>query len=120
MEGDFNELLGAVDLGIDIRLSAGADVAVDAGDVGVRGDLVGRKLRLHHVAGAAAELRRIHVLRAVIAGRGHDEEVDDGEDENDVEPVAKAAVVEIDPGKRGGNLAGLLELPAPHEECRRE
>ena len=69
------------------------------------------------MAGAAAELRRIHILRAVIAGRGHDEEVDDGEYENDIEAVTKDAVVEIDAGKRGGNLAGLLQLSAPYENA---
>ena len=120
MERDFNELLGAVDLGIDVGLSAGSDVAIDAGHVGVRRDLVGRKLRLHHMAGTAAELRRIHVLRAVIAGRGDDEKIDDGENENDVEPVTEVAVVEIDAGKRGGNLAGFLQLSAPQTECRWE
>ena len=50
MEGDFKKLLGAVHLGAEVGFGAGADVAVDAGHMRVRGDLVGRVLGMHHVA----------------------------------------------------------------------
>ena len=112
VERDFKQLLGAVHLGAEVSFGAGADVALDAGHVGVRGDLIGRVLRRHHVAGCAAELRRIHVLRAVIAGRGDHQEIDDGGHQHNVDAVAEDAIVEIDPGKYGGNLAGFLQRPA--------
>src|ERR1700677_520389 len=57
MEADLNQLLGAIYFGVDEGLSAGADVAIDAGHMRVRRDLVGRPLGLHHMAGAAAEFR---------------------------------------------------------------
>ena len=81
------------------------------------GDLVGRVLRRHHVAGAAAELRRIHIGCAVIAGGGNDEQVHDRGDEHDVEAVAEDAVVEIDPGKLGRDLAGFEQLAAAHPDA---
>ena len=92
-------------------------MALDAGHVGVRRDLVGRVFRRHHVAGAAAKLRRIHIGGAVIAGRSHHQEVDDGGHQNDVDTVAEDGIVEIDPGKRGGNLTGPLQFLAAQEHA---
>ena len=117
MKADFNELLGAVDLGAEVGLRAGADVALDAGNVRVRRDFIRRVLRRHHVAGAAAKLRRIHIRCAVIAGGGDDEQIDDRCDEDDVEAVAEDAIVEIDAGKLGGNLAGFEQLAAAHPDA---
>ena len=112
VERDFKQLLGAVDLGVEVSFRAGADVALDAGHVGMRRDLIGRVLRRHHVAGCAAELRRIHVLRAVIAGCGDHQEIDDGGHQHNVDAVAEDAIVEVDAGKYSGNLTGFLQCPA--------
>ena len=112
MERNFNQLLGAVHLGAEVGLGSGADVALDAGHMGVRGDLVGRVFGRHYMAGAAAELRGIHVLRAVIAGRGDYQEIDDGGHQHDVDAVAEDAIIEVDPGKYGGNLTRFLQCPA--------
>ncbi len=114
---DFNKLLGAVDLGVDVSLRAGADVALDAGHMRVRGDLIGRVFGRHHVTGCAAKLRGIHVLRAVIAGRGHNQEIDDGGHQHNIDAVAKDAIVEIDPGKCGGNLTRFLQRPTAQEHA---
>ena len=105
IDADFNQLLSAVHLGFKIGLCARADVAGDAIDVRVRGDFVGGVLGMHDMAGLTAKLRRIHVGCATITGNGNHEKVDDGGDENDVEAVAEDAVVEINPGKRNGNLS---------------
>jgi len=85
--------------------------------MGVRRDFVGRELGIHHVAGSAAELRRIHILRTVIAGRGHNQEIDNGGHQHNVDAVAEDAIVEIDPGKFGGNLTRLFERPAAQEHA---
>ena len=119
METDLNQLLGAVDFGVDESLSSRADVAIDAGHMRVRGDEVSRILRLHHMAGAAAEFRRIHIRRAVIAGGSDHKKIDDGSDKHNIDAVAKDAVVEIDPGKCDGNLSGFLELSAPQKYADR-
>ena len=75
---DLKKLLGAVHLGGKVRCRAGADVAGYAIHMRVRGDLVGRVLRVHHVARLAAELRRIHVGRAAITGYRNHQQVQDG------------------------------------------
>ena len=94
-------------------------MAIHAGHMGVRGDLVGRVLRVHHMAGLAAELRRIHVSRAAIAGHRDHQQVDDGGHQHDVQPVAEDAVVQIDLGKFGRNLPGLLQLSAAQKHAHR-
>ena len=109
VERDLDELLGSVDLGAHVGAGAGADVAGDAIDVGVRGDFVSGVLGMHHVAGLPAELGRIHIGRAAIAGHSDNQQVDDGGDEHDVDAMAEHAVVEIDFRKLRGNLAGFLE-----------
>ena len=117
MEGDFQDLLGAVHFGGEIRLEAGTDVAFNTRDVRVGPDLISRILRNHHVAGFAAKLRGVHVSGAAVTGDGNHEQIDNGSHKNDVEAVPKDAIVEIDAGKFGGNLTGYLQLLAPHEQA---
>jgi len=68
IERDLDELLGAVNFGAEVGFSTGADVTLDTGYMGVGGDLVGGVFRMHDVAGLAAELWRVHVSRAAVAG----------------------------------------------------
>jgi hypothetical protein len=117
MQRDLDQLLGAVNLGFEVGFRAGADVAIHAGHVGVGGNLVGGVLRMHHVAGLAAELRRIHVRRAAVAGHGDNQQVEDGSHQNDVHAVAEDPVVEIDLGKFQWNMPGLLQHLAPMEDA---
>ena len=56
VERDLDELFGAVDLGMDLRLHPGTDVALNAVHTGVRRYLVRGPLRRHHMAGLAAEV----------------------------------------------------------------
>ena len=55
--------------------------------------------------------------RAVIAGRGDNQEIDDGGHQHNIDAVAKDAIVEIDPGKLGGNLARFLQRPAAQKHA---
>ena len=84
------------------------------------------------MAGLAAKLRRIHVGCAAIAGDGHDKEINDCGHQDDIESMAEHSVIEVDLGKFGRNLAGLLQVlrrrktptgneyePAD-EQCRQE
>ena len=120
MKTDFNKLLGAVYLGGKIRSRARADVAVNARHMRVRGDVIGRVFRMHHMAGLPAKLRRIHVGGAAIAGYGHDQQVGDGSHKHDVKAVAKDPVVEIDLGKFSRNLPGFHELSAAQKHAHRD
>ncbi len=72
---------------------------------------------MHHVAGLPAELWRIHVRRAPIARHRHHQKVHDRSHQNDVQPMAKDLVVEIDLGKLGGNQSRLLQLSAPQKHA---
>ena len=119
MEGDFDKLLGAVHLGGKIRSRSRSDMAVHAGHMGVRRDFVGRELRMHHVAGLAAKLGRIHIRRPAIGSDGNNQQVDDGGHQDDVQAVAKDAIVQIYPGKFDRNLPGLLELSAAEKDADR-
>ncbi len=103
MRSDFNELLGSIHLGAQIGGSTGADVAIGAGHVRVSRYFVGGVLGMHHMAALTAELRRIHIRCAAIAGRSDDEQIDDGGYDHDVNAVAENGIVEIDLGKDGRN-----------------
>jgi hypothetical protein len=96
-------------------------VAIDAADVGVRGDAEGRELGLHHrVAGLAAEGDGLGVLEGLVAAeRGHEGE-DEREGEEGEEPAAAARVVQIQhrvSGQRGGRVPPPAPL-ADHAEER--
>ena len=114
VEADLEKLFGAVDLGAEVGLRARADMALDTCHMRVRRDLVGRVLRMHHMAALPAKLRRIHVSRAAITGHGHHQQVDDRRHQHDVQAVAEDVVIQIDLRIRDGNQPGLLELSAPH------
>ena len=120
MEGDFNKLLGSVHLGAKVSFGARANVTVDAGHMGMWGNLVGREFRMHYVAGLATELGRIHVGGTAIGGDGHNQQIDNGGHQHDVEAVTKDAVVEIDLGELDRNLSGLLELSAAEKDAYRD
>src|SRR4029079_3515706 len=74
IDADFNELLGSIDLGLEMGLQTGADMALHTIYVGMRGDLIGGVLGMHYVAGLAAELRRVHISNSAIAGNRHHEQ----------------------------------------------
>jgi len=71
------------------------------------------------MARLAAELRRIHVRRAAISGDGHHQQIDNGGQQHNVKSVAKDAIVEIDLGKFGRNLPGLLKHSVAQEHAYR-
>jgi hypothetical protein len=91
MQRNFNKLFGAVHFGAKVGFRARADVAVHAGHMGMRGDFVGGVLRMHHVAGLAAELGRVHLGRAAIRADGYNQQVDGGGDLHNVQAAAKNA-----------------------------
>jgi hypothetical protein len=60
---------------------------------------------MHDVAGLTAELGRVHVGCAAIAGCRYNKEIEDCGGENDVQAAAEDAVVDVDLGKFGGDEA---------------
>ena len=119
IEGDFDKLLGPIHLGLEVRFGSGADVALYAGYVGVRGNFVRGVLGMHHVAGRSAELGRIHIGRSAITGRGDHQQIHDRSDKDDVESVTEHPIVEIDLGILSWNLTGELQLLATREQADR-
>ena len=69
------ELMDAVDLRFDVRPSARADVAIDAGDARMGRILIGNVFGLHgRVAGLTAELRRFRVVIRAVAPDGSNQQ----------------------------------------------
>ncbi len=120
MKADLDQLLGAVHLGGDVGLRAGADVAGNAIHVRVRGDFVRGVLGVHHVATLPAELRRIHICRAAITGHRDHQQIDDGGCQHNIQAMAEDPVIQIDLGKFGGNLARFLQLSDDAPRCQPE
>ncbi len=112
VKDDHQELLGSVHLGVDEPRNAGCYVALRAGDTGVRRGVVSIPFRGHDVTGLAAEVRRIHVSYAAVAGCAYDDEIDAGGDDYEIDAVAEDGVSEVDFGKDGGNLTGRFKLSA--------
>src|ERR1035441_10251114 len=110
VESHFNELLGAVYLSFQIRGRTRPDVTIRASHVGMSRDLICGIFRVHDMARCAAKLRGIHVGRAAVAGNRHNEKVDNGGHQHDIDAVAKHAVAEINFGEFRWNLTGPNQL----------
>ena len=72
---------------------------------------------MHDVARLPAEFRRVHVRRTAIAGHCDYQKVHDGGHQDDIEPVAEDAIIQIDLRELGRYLTGLLQLPAPDQNA---
>ena len=113
VERDFHQLLGAVHFGLYGRVESGADVAFHAGHMPVRTYLVSVPLRRHHMQVLAAEVWRVHVGDAAIAGRPDNHEVDEGGGNHHLNPAAKYGVLEIDFRVDRGHMPPRHQLLAP-------
>ena len=93
----FAELLHAVDLGLHIGGSAGADVTFRALDARVRRIEISRELRLHgRVTGLAAELHRFGVMIGPIAPDGGEHQKPDGASQKARQDLAVARTGKVD------------------------
>ncbi len=111
------QLLRPVHLGLHRGGESCADVALHAGHMRVRRDLVCGPLRGHHMAALAAEVRRIHVGDGAIAGRAHNDEVDERGHDDNLDPAPEDRVLEVDLGIDGRDLTERLEMPAPQPDA---
>jgi hypothetical protein len=75
---------------------------------------------MHHVAALAAELRRIHIGRAAIAGHRHHQKVHDGGCQNDVHAMTEDLVVKIYLGKLQRNHPSFLQFLAAYPHAYRD
>ncbi len=126
-----HDLPRARQLGLDEPVGAGADVALDALDPGVRRALVGRVLGLHHgVAGRAAELGRVHHLDALVGRGRQDHQVDRGHDQEGDDDPPRTVEIQIEDGERRWRRTGLpsdplapalaVDTPRDQQESQRE
>jgi hypothetical protein len=84
-------LVDAVELGLDVVLGAGADMAIDAADPGVGGGEVGGHLRVHGpVAGLAAEVGGFGVVIGLGDADGGDQQEGESAGDEELEDAAVA------------------------------
>ena len=124
VEGVGDELVGAVDLGLDEPLGARADVALHAADAGVRAALVGDEFGVHRlVAHLAAKLDRLGIMVGLVAAEGaqHDEAHGAGAEQHHHAALRGVGEVEAPLVRHGGRvLDGPAALRPGAEEHQRQ
>ena len=91
VQDDLKELADAIEFGIGLSTSTGADMAFGTGDVGVCRVEVCDMLGLHDMAGTAAKTGAFHVSRTTIPGIEDDKEIDAGGGQQHDQRLAIAA-----------------------------
>ena len=116
---DVIQLPHAVQLVLDERAAAFADVALHAGDLRMRRVLPRRELRVHRrVARLAAERGRLHRVQRAVAREQHDHDIDRRQRHEHQRPTAGRRRPEID-DEPLPRRAGVPHQPAvlePHAE----
>ncbi len=120
IEGNGNQLPGAIEFRFDEPVGARADVAVRAGDARMRRARMRRVLWLHHrVAGGPAELDGFHHVDALVGRARDDDDVEDRGAEEDQHPAARRRQVEVEYGQQGNILAArqIVQLASPEYDA---
>lgn len=100
------ELLGPVQLCVDISSRPRGDVTLGARDAGVRGDMISVILWSHDVTCGTTEGDRVHVGVSAITADTDDDEVDRGRDENNIKSMPEDGIVNTDFREEGRHLVG--------------
>ena len=110
------------ELAADERARAGSDVAFDALHMGVRRNLMRRKLRVHHrMAGLAAEAGAVHIVHRTVGELAGDHDVDKRGEDDEGGQTAQLQVAKVEGRKTRRQIPGSpFTPPAPGDAERNE